>query len=203
MRPAHRSSVAPVPLLDAGDNLTARILSASELKAEGIHGFAVELSRMGSDQTASPLAVQIPQKLLAGLYGADYSSRVRWVQTIEPSAADFAPTGRSTASLAPTPIAETTDAATNSVVLTPTVSSRAMLLTPMATPVSTTGTGSFAATPLNPASSWDVSAQTGDFSWSLPLRTPPAAAGPAPSVSLNYDSQSIDGETGWVCCTVR
>jgi hypothetical protein len=194
--PAAGSSVAPVPLLDAGDNLTARILSASELKAEGIHGFAVELSRMGSDQTASPLAVQIPQKLLAGLYGADYSSRVRWVQTIEPSAADFAPTGRSTASLAPTPIAETTDAATNSVVLTPTVSSRAMLLTPMATPVSTTGTGSFAATPLNPASSWDVSAQTGDFSWSLPLRTPPAAAGPAPSVSLNYDSQSIDGETG-------
>ncbi|HEX4057582.1 MAG TPA: hypothetical protein VHX87_04605, partial [Galbitalea sp.] len=62
--------------------------------------------------------------------------------------------------------------------------------------MSASGTGSFAATPLDAASSWDVSAQTGDFSWSLPLRTPPAAAGPAPQVSLNYDSQSVDGETG-------
>jgi len=28
------------------------------------------------------------------------------------------------------------------------------------------------------------------------MRTPPAAAGPSPSLGLNYDSQSVDGETG-------
>ena len=70
------------------------------------------------------------------------------------------------------------------------------MLAPMAAAASSSGTGSFAATPTKPSSAWDVSAQTGDFSWSYPLRTPPAAAGPSPSLSLQYTSQSVDGETG-------
>ena len=41
-----------------------------------------------------------------------------------------------------------------------------------------------------------MSAQSGDFSWSVPFTAPPAAAGPSPSLALSYDSQSVDGETG-------
>ncbi|AYG04690.1 hypothetical protein D7I44_14930 [Gryllotalpicola protaetiae] len=70
------------------------------------------------------------------------------------------------------------------------------MLQATAAPVSATGTGNFTATPLKPSDSWNVSTQTGDFAWSYPLRTPPAAAGPAPALALDYDSQAVDGESG-------
>ncbi len=50
------------------------------------------------------------------------------------------------------------------------------------------GTGDFKATSLSPSSQWQVGLQTGDFSWSDPLRVPPAIGGAAPSLSLSYDS---------------
>lgn len=53
--------------------------------------------------------------------------------------------------------------------------------------------GDWGATSLAPSSSWNVSTQTGAFSWSYPLRTPPAAGGLAPKMSLSYSSASLDG----------
>ncbi|TQL02728.1 RHS repeat-associated core domain-containing protein [Cellulomonas sp. SLBN-39] len=65
--------------------------------------------------------------------------------------------------------------------------------------------GSWGATSLSPSSSWDVSEQTGDFSWSYPMRVPPSLGGPSPELSLSYSSGSLDGrvastnnQTSWV-----
>ncbi|MFJ4964309.1 polymorphic toxin-type HINT domain-containing protein [Streptomyces sp. NPDC088729] len=60
---------------------------------------------------------------------------------------------------------------------------------------STAGSGDFKATPLAASASWQAGSASGAFSWSYPLATPPAAAGPSPSLSLTYDSGSIDGRT--------
>jgi YD repeat-containing protein len=49
-------------------------------------------------------------------------------------------------------------------------------------------------TPVRPADDLSV-VQRGDFTWAYPLTAPPAT-GPSPSLSLAYDSQSVDGETG-------
>ncbi len=57
------------------------------------------------------------------------------------------------------------------------------------------GTGDYKATSLSPSSLWQVGLQTGDFTWSYPLRVPPPIAGKAPSLSLDYDSSGTDGET--------
>jgi RHS repeat-associated protein len=57
------------------------------------------------------------------------------------------------------------------------------------------GGGTNKATPLSPSATWDVSAQTGDFSWSYPLRVPPSAGGLDPDLSLNYASSAVDGRT--------
>jgi RHS repeat-associated protein len=54
--------------------------------------------------------------------------------------------------------------------------------------------GDWAATPLLNSSQWGVAENTGAFTWSYPL-TPVPATGPAPSVSLAYNSQSVDGMT--------
>ena len=71
-----------------------------------------------------------------------------------------------------------------------------MLLMAMATSSSSSGTGSFGATPLKSSSSWDVAEQTGAFSWKYEMPVTAPGAGPAPTLGLAYNSQSVDGETG-------
>lgn len=53
--------------------------------------------------------------------------------------------------------------------------------------------GDWGATKLAAASAWDVSAQTGAFSWSYPMRTPPVPGGLAPDLEFSYSSASLDG----------
>ncbi|MFC8242443.1 RHS repeat domain-containing protein [Streptomyces chartreusis] len=60
---------------------------------------------------------------------------------------------------------------------------------------STSGAGTYAATPLSSSSTWEAGGSAGSFTWSYPMSVPPAAAGPAPSLALSYDSGSIDGRT--------
>lgn len=57
------------------------------------------------------------------------------------------------------------------------------------------GSGQATATPLAPSASWDVSPHTGDFTWSYPLRVPPAPGGLEPRFALSYSSSSVDGRT--------
>ncbi|MCW3819641.1 RHS repeat protein [Micromonospora sp. DR5-3] len=57
------------------------------------------------------------------------------------------------------------------------------------------GGGTYSATPLSPSATWEVSAQTGDFTWSYPLRVPPSPGGLEPELSLSYASSQVDGRT--------
>lgn len=57
------------------------------------------------------------------------------------------------------------------------------------------GGGDYKATPLAASSTWEAGGSSGTFTWSYPLRTPPAAAGPAPDLKISYDSGSVDGRT--------
>lgn len=57
------------------------------------------------------------------------------------------------------------------------------------------GTGDYSATALSDSSAWQAGGSSGSFTWSYDFTLPPAAAGPAPGVSLSYDSGSIDGRT--------
>ncbi|SMD27516.1 RHS repeat-associated core domain-containing protein [Kibdelosporangium aridum] len=57
------------------------------------------------------------------------------------------------------------------------------------------GHGSTAATSLAPTASWTVASHTGDFTWSYPLRVPPAPGALVPSLALSYRSSEVDGRT--------
>ena len=162
------------------------IVDEATAKKRGLTGLTLAVSRVDSGTVPAPLAIRIPKKELDAVYGADYASRLHWSET--------ASSGSKTAT--PIPVPATVDIATDSVVITPMLSASPMMVAAASAPVSSTGTGSFAATSLKPSGAWDVSAQTGDFSWSYPLTVPPTPAGPSPSVALTYDSQSVDGETG-------
>ncbi|MFE6103913.1 polymorphic toxin-type HINT domain-containing protein [Streptomyces laurentii] len=72
---------------------------------------------------------------------------------------------------------------------------RVLALAATAAAGSDKGAGDYKATPLSASSSWEAGGSSGSFTWSYPLLVPPAAAGPAPSLSLSYDSGSVDGRT--------
>jgi RHS repeat-associated protein len=57
------------------------------------------------------------------------------------------------------------------------------------------GSGTPTATSLAPSATWGVSGQTGDFTWSYPMRVPPAAGGLMPDLGLSYRSSAVDGRT--------
>ncbi|MFQ6146422.1 RHS repeat-associated core domain-containing protein [Streptomyces seoulensis] len=57
------------------------------------------------------------------------------------------------------------------------------------------GGGSFAATSLAPSGQWSAGGSAGAFTFSYPIAVPDVPGGLAPSVSLGYSSQSVDGRT--------
>ncbi|MEO9240099.1 MAG: hypothetical protein ABI418_18635, partial [Jatrophihabitantaceae bacterium] len=149
----------------------------------------LKISQLGGRSGLQSLDIDLPDNALAGLYGADYASRLRWVQVANPDGAELPSTHAALNGLPVTRLGR-------QLLRTASSSSYSIFLTALSTGSSVTGTGDFTATPLRPASSWRVSAQTGAFDWEYPMRVPPAAAGPEPSLALSYDSQSVDGETG-------
>lgn len=61
---------------------------------------------------------------------------------------------------------------------------------------STGASGDYKATSLSPSATWNVGAQSGDFSWSHPLRVPPVPGNLGPQLTVGYSSGSVDGRTG-------
>ena len=189
--PTPEPSEEPVP--GPGDTVTsdapgivdAGVLGDKNAKKAGYDGIVVSLSRSAAEVDA-PVAVSVPDRLLTSRYGADYASRIQWVQVPETSAK-----GRKSKPV-PVATAKTGDAT----VLTPSVGAQPMLLAAVATTTSASGTGSYGATPLKSSSTWDVAEQTGAFTWQYDMAAPDVGVGPAPTVGLSYNSQSVDGETG-------
>jgi RHS repeat-associated protein len=55
--------------------------------------------------------------------------------------------------------------------------------------------GTYIASPLLPSAHWSVGLSSGSLDYSYPVTTPVPPGGPAPSVSLDYDSGAVDGRT--------
>ncbi|MEO3830282.1 RHS repeat-associated core domain-containing protein [Actinomadura sp. B10D3] len=56
-------------------------------------------------------------------------------------------------------------------------------------------TGDWGATSLSPASNWNAGSNTGEFSWSYPVRLPPVPGELMPEVTIGYSSGAVDGKT--------
>ena len=56
-------------------------------------------------------------------------------------------------------------------------------------------TGDYKATSLQPSGNWSAGGSTGAFAWSYPLSVPAVPGGMQPQISLDYNSQAVDGRT--------
>ncbi|MEU9381263.1 RHS repeat-associated core domain-containing protein [Streptomyces sp. NPDC048279] len=198
----------------AAGTVSVRVLSRKAATAAGIKG--VLLTAGASDKGSAK--VSIDYSAFASAYGGDWAGRLHLVQlpacalTTPDKAACRVQTpldshnSISDQSVSATvPLGQTSSqpsasrasrSSIRTAVLSQTTASAATVLALTATSgESASGSGNYSATPLSTSSSWQAGSSSGAFTWSYPLATPPATAGPAPSLSLDYDSGSTDGKT--------
>lgn len=193
-----------------------------ETVAQGVDGAVVTLQAPAVG--AVPVSVRFDYKKFKNLYGADWASRLRFVQfppcyLTTPDVEDCQAyeeletvndtgTGTVTATVDPAadstatpPTASTTERDKGSGVVQAGYRDQVAEAAGAGTAVlgvtdSGAGDGgSFKASPLASSGKWAAGGSSGSFSWSYPLTVPPTPAGPSPNISFEYDSQEVDGRT--------
>ncbi|MFJ1702635.1 RHS repeat-associated core domain-containing protein [Kitasatospora sp. NPDC088346] len=206
-------SLAPLPGAGdvAGQTVHVDIADDRTAGAAGIPGLAVGLSRDGNAE-ARPVRVAIDTTRLGARFGAGWAERAQLVEL--PACSLTTPEVKGC--LDRTPVTSHFDPAARKLVAditltgadpTPRTSIQSLsAAAPAAAPSgsamvlaavsgTTSGAGTYAATPLNPSQAWTAGSSSGAFNYSYPIQAPPALGGAAPSVALSYDSASVDGRT--------
>ncbi|MFF1821545.1 polymorphic toxin-type HINT domain-containing protein [Kribbella sp. NPDC058245] len=122
-------------------------------------------------------------------YGGDFGTRLEVVAL----PACVLTTPKAAGCSTSTPLKSTNDPAAKTVTTTAPLSAQQSVFA--VTAGSDSSAGDYSATSLSASSSWSAGGSSGDFTWSYPLRVPPAAAGPTPSLAFSYSAQSVDGRT--------
>jgi RHS repeat-associated protein len=172
-------------------SVNVRLYDRAATGRANVNGVLLSVQRADGVTVSGPLTVRVDYGAFAGAYGGDYATRLRLVRL--PACALTKPDDDSCRQA--TPVAFTNDSVART--LTAQVAAEAASPTVLAATAGPTGdNGDYKATSLSPSAQWQVSTQSGDFSWTYQLRTPPALGGPAPQLALTYASGSIDGRTG-------
>jgi len=158
----------------------------------GASGLLITVRRADSSVTAGSVRLKLNYAGFAKAYGGGYGSRLALFAM--PACALSTPLVRHCRSMAPVQAVNDWRDRSVSAVVTAAASGKPAVVYALSTTTSG-GTGDYKATSLAPSSLWQVGLQTGDFSWSYPMRVPPAIGGSAPSLSLSYASGATDGET--------
>ncbi|WP_405056243.1 RHS repeat-associated core domain-containing protein [Kribbella sp. NBC_01505] len=172
----------------AGQGVTADLefLDQASSARAGISGVLVKATATKSVPDAR---LTFDYSGYAKAFGADWDQRLQVIAL--PACVLTTPSAPGCATS--TPLRTQNDAATKTVTATAPLSPQQSVFA--VTAGSESSTGSYSATQLSASSSWSGGGSSGDFTWSYPLRVPPAAAGPTPSLAFSYSAQSVDGRT--------
>ncbi|MEV4373733.1 RHS repeat-associated core domain-containing protein [Nonomuraea sp. NPDC049637] len=152
---------------------------ASGRGAPGRQALLLRVSRTDGNAAAAPVRLTVDYRRFAAAFGGDWASRLRLWNV--PGCADAA-------SCRPAELPSAVDARKG------TVTAQVDTGSLVALAASASGaTGDYAATSLSPSATWNTGGNSGDFTWSYPLRVPPGLGGPEPRVSLSYSSARVDG----------
>jgi RHS repeat-associated protein len=161
------------------------VLDQSSSARADVHGLLFRVRRGDGSTTAAPVSVSVDYSKFATAFGADWSTRLRLVRLPE-----CALTTPQRTDCKGTDLPTTNDVATKQATANVPVGG-AQLLALAAAPSGPAG--SYGATSLNSSGTWSAGSSSGNFSWSFPMRVPPAMGGPEPTLELGYSSQSVDG----------
>ncbi|WP_251065971.1 RHS repeat domain-containing protein [Streptomyces sp. ISL-36] len=181
--------------------------------ALGVNGVLLEIDTPSGGSV--PVDVQLDYSAFKNLYGADWASRLKFVQFPDcylstpeleecqayTELATENDTNSETATATIDPAAASTEAPAADG-----VSAQLMGASTQADPAGDKAAvgvvdsgdgagGTFKASPLAASGKWSTTGSSGAFTWSYPIAVPVAPAGPTPKVSLDYNSQTVDGRT--------
>ncbi|MDX6280742.1 MAG: hypothetical protein QOH03_1813, partial [Kribbellaceae bacterium] len=185
---AMKAGSAPVSLTSTTDaKVKLEVLSQAESAKAGVAGVLVKVTRSDQAKTAAPVSVTVDYSGFRNAYGGDWAARLRLV----PLAGNR------------TPIPVKNDFKTGK--LTGQVTAPKQGATYALTAGDDSTAGDYKATSLSPSGEWQVSAQTGSFSWKYPMRVPPVPGDLTPTLAATYNSGAVDGrvpsannQTSWL-----
>ncbi|MFF7845496.1 polymorphic toxin-type HINT domain-containing protein [Streptomyces ossamyceticus] len=175
----------------AADAVKVEVLDQKAARKLGVKGVVLKVT---GPTTGGRARLGLDYSAFASAYGGDWAGRLNLLKFPHCLLGDSA---KGTCR-APQPLAAVNDRAAGKLSSTLTFKDTAGKAQTMVLAVaagSQSGAGDYKATPLSSSSSWEAGGSSGTFTWSYPLRTPPAAAGPAPDLSISYDSGAVDGRT--------
>ncbi|MFF7290216.1 RHS repeat-associated core domain-containing protein [Streptomyces griseorubiginosus] len=181
------------------EKVALRTYPQTVAKKAGVNGVLLTVDPNGAASRRSAgdtdtLRISLKYSSFSDVYGGNFGPRLRLVTL--PACALTTPQKKSCRIQRPV---TGTDNDAGSQTLTGSLSARTLAAgTPMvmAAAADSSGDGSdYSATSLSPTATWEAGGSTGDFTWNYPLRVPPATAGPAPNLSISYNSASVDGRT--------
>ncbi|AUG80460.1 hypothetical protein CFP65_5774 [Kitasatospora sp. MMS16-BH015] len=198
---AAATAEAPAP------SVKVELVDQAKAKAAGAPGPVLTLGSADATTAATgPVQVTLDMKALTG--NAGWADRARLVEL--PACALTTP--QLAACQKQTPVASSVDARTGQVkaevtlptqqtggtvksMASPAGSAAAPAMVLAATAAPSGSSGSFAASPISPSAAWSAGSNAGNFTYSYTLDAPTSLGGAAPSLSLGYDSSSVDGRT--------
>ncbi|MFD9793909.1 RHS repeat-associated core domain-containing protein [Streptomyces sp. NPDC059070] len=206
-QPAPRLSAAALKASAGGRAVTVTRADDKAATAAGVHGtlFALRTAPAPHGTAAdgsTGLRLTLDQAALNAATGGDFASRGRLVAL--PGCALTTP--QVAACRVRTPVATGRDSATGALTARLDTARTAATGAGLAASAPATvalaaettpsgGGGSYTATSLAPSSAWAAGGASGAFTYAYNLAVPPALGGPAPQVSLAYDSSTVDGRT--------
>jgi len=191
-------------------SVSVSLASHSEAAAAGVNGVILSMMRGDGGASASSAEVSLDYSSFAAAYGGGFGDRLNLVEL--PACALTTPQVAKCRVQIPVTFTNDRSARTLNarvslgaggvIAASPGSSSRssaagvaagAMVLA--ATSSGAGSAGTYTATSLSQAGSWTSGGSSGAFTYSYPVALPPSTGGKAPSVTLSYDSSSVDGRT--------
>ncbi|MFF4198307.1 polymorphic toxin-type HINT domain-containing protein [Nonomuraea sp. NPDC001831] len=179
----------------AGGKVKLQVHDRAAAQRVGLDGPLFSLSQ--SEGQPGRAEIKLNYSSFKHAYGGSYGSRLRLVSL--PACALTSPDKPECRQT--TAIASANDPAASTLTGEITLNADARSLTasgPMVLAATTGPSGSqgdYRATSLSASATWSAGANTGDFTWSYPMRVPPVPGDLTPDLAVSYSSASVDGKT--------
>jgi RHS repeat-associated protein len=182
------ASPSPAEGMKVTSEAKVRVLDRAAAERVGVDGMVFAVDNGGKAR------VQLDYSAQDTAYGGSYGSRLRLVRL--PACALTTPDDPACRTETPVPARNDTERRT----LTAEISAGPSAATAEPTVLAAVSgdsseKGDYKATKLSPSATWSVAEQSGDFTWTYPMRVPPVPGELSPKVEIGYSSGTMDGRT--------
>ncbi|WP_181448570.1 RHS repeat-associated core domain-containing protein [Nonomuraea aridisoli] len=188
--PAETSKSWPEPgpaTVRASAHARVEIMTDTQAARVGVEGVLFALTTEGKTE------IEVDYSKLATAYGGSFGSRLRLVKL--PTCAIGTPDELACRAATPVPARNDTERGTLTAELPAAAVAEPGATILAAVAGESSDKGDYAASKLSPSATWDVSLQSGAFTWNYPMRVPQVPGSLEPKVGLSYSSSSVDGRT--------